>query len=177
MAAVGRQLEFAGQPSSIALCGPLLPCKQHPSTMHPCQPHTAACISRCALTGLLGRFHSPQPGPFSHFGLAILGGSQSPSSSSSQSSGFLASAGVCMQGWAGDQSGTRAQLVQQRTYCMPQPPAATALASMCADKGRTAACGHPPGSSISAGSSSSQPSGFLASSSGISLQGEGGWVR
>ena len=30
--------------------------------------------------------------------------------------------------------------------------------------------GHPPGSSISAGSSSSQPSGFLASSSGISLQ-------
>ena len=44
--------------------------------------------------GLLfvGRVHSPQPGASTHLGLGMRGGSHSPSSSSSQSSGCLASA-------------------------------------------------------------------------------------
>jgi len=42
--------------------------------------------------GVMGRFHSPQPGPSLHLGLGTLGGSHSPSSSASQSSGCEASA-------------------------------------------------------------------------------------
>lgn len=38
------------------------------------------------------RFHSPQPGASSHLGLETMGAIQSPSSSSSHSSGFSASA-------------------------------------------------------------------------------------
>jgi len=42
----------------------------------------------------MGRVQAPQPGASSHLGLGMRGGSHSPSSSSSQSSGCFASAHV-----------------------------------------------------------------------------------
>ena len=68
----------------------------------------------------LRTFHVPQPGAALHSGLSMRGASQSPSISSSQSSGFSASGSGIMSGSSSSQPGSLSSRQQyKKILCSP----------------------------------------------------------